>query len=86
MRRNPAPILITNGTMLEYMLVRHADAPILEKSKGQNVYRGQNGSDQSALQQDGARPARSVVWLDDSSKHFVRQDGLLCSQEHCTQH
>ncbi len=34
MRENPAPILVTNGTMLEYMLVRQADAPILEQSKG----------------------------------------------------
>ncbi|EJL6415309.1 DEAD/DEAH box helicase [Vibrio cholerae] len=34
MRDNPAPILVTNGTMLEYMLVRQADAPIIEQSKG----------------------------------------------------
>lgn len=34
MRDNPAQILVTNGTMLEYMLVRQADAPIIEKSKG----------------------------------------------------
>ncbi|ADJ28798.1 DEAD/DEAH box helicase [Nitrosococcus watsonii] len=29
----PAPILVTNGTMLEYMMVRQIDAPIIEKSK-----------------------------------------------------
>ncbi|MBF4448310.1 DEAD/DEAH box helicase, partial [Vibrio anguillarum] len=34
MRENPAPILVTNGTMLEYMLVRQADAPIIQKSQG----------------------------------------------------
>ena len=34
MRDQPAPILVTNATMLEYMLVRQDDAPILEKSKG----------------------------------------------------
>lgn len=34
LRENPAPILVTNGTMLEYMLVRQTDAPIIEKSKG----------------------------------------------------
>ena len=34
MRENPAPILVTNGTMLEYMLVRQVDAPIIEQSKG----------------------------------------------------
>lgn len=34
MRENPAPILVTNGTMLEYMLVRQADAPIIQQSQG----------------------------------------------------
>ena len=34
LRDNPPPILVTNPTMLEYMLVRAQDAPILEKSKG----------------------------------------------------
>ncbi|NLQ16865.1 DEAD/DEAH box helicase [Marinomonas sp. M1K-6] len=34
MREDPAPILVTNGTMLEYMLIRQADAPIIEQSKG----------------------------------------------------
>ncbi|WP_256867814.1 DEAD/DEAH box helicase [Vibrio parahaemolyticus] len=34
MRDDPAPILVTNGTMLEYMLVRQADAPIIQKSQG----------------------------------------------------
>lgn len=34
LRALPPPILVTNATMLEYMLVRAQDAPILEKSKG----------------------------------------------------
>lgn len=34
MRENPAQILVTNGTMLEYMLVRQADAPIIQQSQG----------------------------------------------------
>lgn len=33
MREKPAPILVTNGTMLEYMMVRQVDAPILQKSR-----------------------------------------------------
>lgn len=33
-RRSPPPVLVTNGTMLEYMLVRGSDGPILSKSKG----------------------------------------------------
>jgi DEAD/DEAH box helicase domain-containing protein len=34
LRKSPPPILITNATMLEYMLVRQEDAPILEASRG----------------------------------------------------
>ena len=34
LRSSPPPILVTNATMLEYMLVRTADAPILAHSKG----------------------------------------------------
>lgn len=33
MREEPAPILVTNGTMLEYMLVRQIDAPIVQTSR-----------------------------------------------------
>ena len=33
LRKEPPPILLTNATMLEYMLVRQVDAPILEKSR-----------------------------------------------------
>lgn len=33
-RKTPPQILFTNPTMLEYMLVRNADVPILDKSKG----------------------------------------------------
>ena len=33
-RETPPQILFTNPTMLEYMLVRNADVPILEKSQG----------------------------------------------------
>ena len=34
LRGDPAPILVTNATMLEYMLVRDADAPIIAGSQG----------------------------------------------------
>lgn len=34
LRDTPPPILVTNATMLEYMLVRTVDAPILEQSQG----------------------------------------------------
>jgi len=34
LRASPPPILVTNPTMLEYMLVRAQDAPIIDASKG----------------------------------------------------
>jgi ATP-dependent helicase YprA (DUF1998 family) len=34
LRNNPPPILVTNATMLEYMLVRDKDRPIIEASQG----------------------------------------------------
>ncbi len=34
LRANPPPILVTNATMLEYLLVRGEDRPILEQSQG----------------------------------------------------
>ena len=33
-RKTPPPVLVTNATMLEYMLVRPEDRPIIEHSKG----------------------------------------------------
>ncbi len=34
LRASPPPILVTNATMLEYMLIRNVDAPILTQSQG----------------------------------------------------
>lgn len=34
LRESPPPILVTNSSMLEYMLVRNEDAPIIRKSEG----------------------------------------------------
>ncbi|WP_031360989.1 DEAD/DEAH box helicase [Caballeronia sordidicola] len=39
LRREPPPVLMTNATMLEYMLVRQVDAPILEISRQQRSLR-----------------------------------------------
>jgi DEAD/DEAH box helicase domain-containing protein len=38
LRKSPPPLLITNATMLEYMLVRPEDNDILDKSKGKLKY------------------------------------------------
>jgi ATP-dependent helicase YprA (DUF1998 family) len=34
LRKDPPPVLVTNITMLEYMLIRQRDAPIFERSHG----------------------------------------------------
>lgn len=34
LRKSPPPILVTNPTMLEYMLIRNVDAPIIQASQG----------------------------------------------------
>src|SRR5690554_1381794 len=39
MREEPAPILVTNGTMLEYIMVRQVDAPIMQVSRKQKSLR-----------------------------------------------
>lgn len=39
LREEPAPILLTNATMLEYMLVRQQDAPIIQQSKENKTLR-----------------------------------------------
>lgn len=39
MRTQPAPILVTNGTMLEYMMVRQVDEPIVRISREQKSLR-----------------------------------------------
>ena len=38
LRRDPPPVLVTNITMLEYMLIRKEDQPILQRSQGQLRY------------------------------------------------
>lgn len=38
LRADPPPILVTNATMLEYMLIRPQDQPILAKSQGKLRY------------------------------------------------
>lgn len=35
LRADPPPLIVTNATMLEYMLVRRVDRPIVEASRGQ---------------------------------------------------
>lgn len=38
LRQSPPPVLVTNATMLEYMLIRPQDAPVLAHSQGKLKY------------------------------------------------
>lgn len=58
LRNSPPPILVTNSTMLEYMLVRKVDAPIVQRSQGKlrwivldeaHTYLGSNAAEISLL-------------------------------------
>ena len=58
LRESPPPILVTNATMLEYMLVRRKDRPIIEQSQGTlrwvvldeaHTYLGSNAAEISLL-------------------------------------
>ena len=58
LRESPPPILVTNATMLEYMLVRAVDRPIIEQSQGKlrwivldeaHTYLGSNAAEVSLL-------------------------------------
>ena len=58
LRATPPPILVTNATMLEYMLVRNDDQPIINQSQGQlrwivldeaHTYLGSNAAEVSLL-------------------------------------
>lgn len=58
LRKSAPPILVTNSTMLEYMLVRQDDAPIIQQSQGKlrwvvldeaHTYLGSNAAEISLL-------------------------------------
>ncbi|MBI2566859.1 MAG: DEAD/DEAH box helicase [Candidatus Schekmanbacteria bacterium] len=58
LRRSPPPLLVTNTTMLEYMLIRPEDAAIVRESRGRlrwivideaHAYQGSQASDLSLL-------------------------------------
>lgn len=74
LRLNPSPILVTNGTMLEYMMVRQIDAPILQKSQGKlrwivlDEAHSYMGSQAAELAMQLRRVLHALVW---KQKTFV---------------
>lgn len=85
-RATPPPILVTNATMLEYMLVRNIDAPIIEASKGRlrwivldeaHTYLGSNAAEVSLL----LRRVMEAFQVDPGEVHFVATSATISSSD-----
>ena len=84
LHENPPPILVTNSTMLEYMLVRNVDRPILEKSYGNlrwivldeaHTYLGSNAAEVSLL----LRRVMDAFGVEPSKVRFVATSATIGS-------
>lgn len=86
LRELPPPILVTNATMLEYMLVRRVDAPIIGKSRGHlrwivldeaHTYLGSNAAEVSLL----LRRVMEAFETDPKDVHFVATSATISSSD-----
>ena len=86
LRELPPPVLVTNATMLEYMLVRRIDAPIIEQSRGHlrwivldeaHTYLGSNAAEVSLL----LRRVMEAFEVDPSDVHFVATSATISSSD-----
>jgi hypothetical protein len=82
LRQNTPPILVTNATMLEYMLIRSVDQPIIDHSKGKlrwivldeaHTYLGSNAAEVSLL----LRRVMQAFEVDAESVHFVATSATI---------
>lgn len=82
LRRDPPPILVTNGSMLEYMLVRSSDQPIIAASQGKlrwivldeaHTYLGTSAADIALL----IRRVLHAFSVDPSEVHFVATSATI---------
>lgn len=82
LRDNPPPILVTNATMLEYLLVRNEDRPILAQSQGglrwivideAHTYIGSQAAELTLL----LRRVLHAFGVDSSQVHFVATSATL---------
>jgi hypothetical protein len=82
LRGNPPPILVTNATMLEYLLVRHEDRPILTQSQGAlrwivideaHTYIGSQAAELTLL----LRRVLHAFGVDSGQVHFVATSATL---------
>ncbi len=86
LRRTPPPILVTNSTMLEYMLVRKIDAPLIQQSQGQlrwivldeaHTYLGSNAAEISLL----LRRVMHAFGCDPKKVRFIATSATIGSGE-----
>lgn len=86
LRANTPPILVTNATMLEYMLIRSVDQPIIDQSKGKlrwivldeaHTYLGSNAAEVSLL----LRRVMQAFEVDANSVHFVATSATIGGKE-----
>lgn len=86
LRENTPPILVTNATMLEYMLIRNVDQPIIDHSKGKlrwivldeaHTYLGSNAAEVSLL----LRRVMEAFEVDANSVHFVATSATIGGKE-----
>jgi ATP-dependent helicase YprA (DUF1998 family) len=82
LRANPPPILVTNATMLEYLLVRNEDRPILAQSQGSlrwivideaHTYIGSQAAELTLL----LRRVLHAFGVDSGQVHFVATSATL---------
>ncbi len=86
LRESPPPILVTNATMLEYMLIRRVDQPIIERSLGRlrwivldeaHTYLGSNAAEVSLL----LRRVMAAFQVEASNVHFVATSATIGGPE-----
>ena len=86
LRENTPPILVTNATMLEYMLIRSVDQPIIDNSKGKlrwivldeaHTYLGSNAAEVSLL----LRRVMQAFEVDANEVHFVATSATIGGKE-----
>lgn len=86
LRKSPPPILVTNATMLEYMLVRTEDAPIIQASQGKlrwiildeaHSYIGSKAAELALL----LRRVMLAFGVQSENVHFVATSATLGGQD-----
>jgi DEAD/DEAH box helicase domain-containing protein len=86
LRENPPPILVTNSTMLEYMLIRAEDQPIINASKTKlkwivldeaHTYLGSQAAEISLL----LRRVMIAFEVDPSEVHFIATSATIGDSE-----